>query len=217
MKPPIRLVVADDHELIRQGLHTMLRKNPDITIVGEAANGLELVEKVRLLNPDVVITDIQMPVMDGIEATRQLKNEAPDRPIIALTMFNEEALIIDMLEARANGYLLKNASSEELTDAVVSVYEGESYFCQSTSATLARLIGTSRIDIKLRPKVNFSPTEIRIMQWICEERQNKDIALSLNMSVRTVEGYRERIFEKTGAKNIAGIAIYAVRHGYYGL
>ncbi|MCW3074601.1 MAG: two component transcriptional regulator, LuxR family [Flaviaesturariibacter sp.] len=209
-------MIADDHELIRQGFHLLLRNQEELKIVGEAQNGKELLEKIREAEPDVVITDIQMPLMDGIEATRKIKAEHPHIGVIALTMFNEDHLIIDMLEAGAQGYLLKNTNKHELSEAVHAVYHGGTFFCAATTSRLACLIGMSKFNpyrAKTRPK--FSEKEILIMQMICGEKQNTDIAKELNMSVRTVEGYRERIFEKSEAKNIAGIAVFAIKHGYY--
>jgi DNA-binding NarL/FixJ family response regulator len=215
---PIRVVIADDHELLRQGLQAMLRKHSAVTIVGQARNGSELLHLVSELLPDVVITDIQMPVMDGIEATRRIKARWPNIGVIALTMFNEESLVLEMVEANANGYLLKNASGKEIVNAICNVHAGNSYFCSATSARLVSLATSRRTEpSREKTKPAFSPKELRIMHLICEEWQNKEIAADLNMSVRTIESHRERIFEKTGAKNIAGLAIYAVRHGYFSL
>ncbi|MCW3074256.1 MAG: two component transcriptional regulator, LuxR family [Flaviaesturariibacter sp.] len=212
----IKIIIADDHELIRQGFHVLLRKQEQIQIAGEAQDGKELLQKVRDLEPDIVITDIMMPLMDGIEATRQIKQEYPHIGVIALTMFNEDHLVIDMLEAGAQGYLLKNTNKNELAEAVHAVYHGGTYFCAATTAKLACLIGMSKFNpYRTKPRTQFTEKETLIMQLICQEKLNTDIAKELNMSVRTVEGYRERVFEKTGAKNIAGIAVFAIKHGYY--
>jgi DNA-binding NarL/FixJ family response regulator len=216
MEQPIRVVIADDHELLRSGFHVLLRKQTEIEIVGEAENGSDLLEKIKEKQPDVVITDIQMPGMDGIAATRQITSLYPQIGVIALTMFNEDNLIIDMLEAGAKGYLLKNTNKAELIDAVKAIYNGGTYFCTSTSGKLAKLIGRSKFDpYRNSPKLKLSEREIEIMQLICQELQNKEIAERLNISVRTVEGIREKLLEKINAKNIAGVAIYAIKHGYY--
>jgi DNA-binding NarL/FixJ family response regulator len=213
---PLRLVLADDHELFRDGLQVMLRKQPTIETIGEAANGVELLYLVRTLHPDVVITDIKMPQMDGIEATRQLVKEYPELPVIALSMFDEENLIVDMLEAGARGYLLKNASKQEIVAAIETVVDGEVYYCGTTSRKLAKLIAQSKFDPrKKNNEPEFSARELEIIRMICEELSNKEIAAQLSLSVRTVEGHRERIQEKMNVRNMAGIVVYAIKHHLY--
>ena len=213
---PIRILLADDHEIFRDGFKVMLKKQNEIQLIGEAANGQELVQVTRELQPDVVITDIKMPFMDGIEATRILSKEFPDMGIIAFSMFDEESLIVDMLEAGARGYLLKNAHKQEVIDAIKMVYEHHTYYCSSTSAKLASLIARSTFDPYKRHKpVDFSEKEKAVMCMVCEEKTNKEIADVLHLSTRTIEGYRDRIQEKIKAKNSAGIVVYAIRHRIY--
>lgn len=213
---PLRLVLADDHELFRDGFQVMLKKQPNIELVGEAANGVELLYLVRTLHPDVVITDIKMPQMDGIEATRQLVKEFPQLPVIALSMFDEENLIVDMLEAGARGYLLKNASKKEIVAAIDTVVDGEVFYCGNTSGKLAKLIAHSQFDPRKKNKEpEFSLRELEIIRMVCEERSNKEIASQLSLSVRTVEGHRERIQEKMNVRNMAGIVVYAIKHHLY--
>jgi DNA-binding NarL/FixJ family response regulator len=214
----IKIIIADDHELLRKGFRSMLEMDAELEVIGEASNGEELLSLVAQQAPDIVITDIQMPVMDGIEAARQLKKSFPDVGVIALTMFNDDKVIVDMLEASARGYLLKNASRTELTDAIRMVHRGGSYFCTSTSAALAGLIASNKTGLYTAPGKNaFTKKEVQIMRMICEELQNVQIAKKMSLGVRTVESYRERIFEKTGARNIAGVVIYAIRNGVYKL
>lgn len=213
---PLRLVLADDHELFRDGFRVMLKKQPRIQLVGEAANGQELLQQVALHLPDVVITDIKMPQMDGITAARQLREDFPDIPVIAISMFDEENLIVDMLEAGAKGYLLKNASKQEIIEAIEAVVAGELYYCAHTSRKLAKLIAGSKLQPgKKEPKPEFSEREVSIIRHVCEELSNKEIAHQLQLSVRTVEGHRERIQEKMGVRNMAGIVVYAIRHKLY--
>ncbi|HEX6332848.1 MAG TPA: response regulator transcription factor [Flavisolibacter sp.] len=216
MYSKIRVIIADDHEMLRKGFHVLLRKQTDIEIIGEAADGRELLQKVRELEPDVVITDIQMPVMDGIEATRQLVKEYPYIGVLALTMFNEDHLIVSMLEAGARGYLLKNTNQFELAEAIKAIHNGGTYFCMTTSEKLKQMISNSQYNpARHHSRPQFTEKEIQVMELICEEYQNKEIADKMHLSVRTVENYRERIFEKTGAKTIAGITIYAIKNGYF--
>lgn len=213
---PIRLVIADDHEIYRDGLKIMLRKQPDIEVIGEASNGKELIELTHKLEPDMVLTDIVMPIMDGIDATRQLTQSHPTVNIIALSMFDQDNLIIDMLEAGAKGYLLKNADKSEITEAIKSVFKNIPYYCRSTSVKLARMIGQSKFNpYKKIDKPSFSEKEIKIIQFICQEFTNKEIGKELFLSDRTVEGYRVKILGKMNVKSTAGIVIYAIKNGIY--
>jgi DNA-binding NarL/FixJ family response regulator len=213
---PIRLILADDHEIFRDGFKVMIRKQPAFELIGEAANGEELIQQVKQLRPDVVITDIKMPKLDGIEATRQLTKEFPAIGIIALSMFDEENLIVDMLEAGAKGYLLKNAHKDEIIDAIRTVAADQTYYCGSTSVKLAQLIAKSNFNPHrktLRPEL--SDKEIEVIRCICQQMSNKEIANKLNLSVRTIEGYRDKIQEKIKVKNMAGIVVYAIKNNIY--
>jgi DNA-binding NarL/FixJ family response regulator len=216
MYAPIRIIIADDHEIFRDGFKVMLKKQTEVEVIGEAENGRELLELAKTHQPDVVITDVKMPLMDGIEATKQIKKELPHIEVIALTMFDEENLVIDMLEAGAKGYLLKNTNKAEVVQAVKAVYRQETYYCNSTSNKLAQMIAKSRFNpYKSIPKPAFNEKEIEIIRLICKELSNKEIASELGLSTRTIEGYREKILEKIDAKNIAGLVIYAIRNNIY--
>ena len=209
----IDIILADDHEIFRDGFSVMLNKFPEVKLVGEAADGEELVKLVRSLKPEVVVTDIKMPKMDGIEATKQLKKEFPHIGIIALSMFDEEDLIVDMLEAGAKGYLLKNAHKDEIISAVKSVHRDEPYYCRETTHKLAQMIAKSTFNpYKKIVKPEFSDKEVAIIKLICDECSNKEIGDQLSLSKRTVEGYRERILEKINAKNSVGIVVYAIKN-----
>jgi DNA-binding NarL/FixJ family response regulator len=214
---PIRLILADDHEIFRDGFKAMLKKQPLVELVGEASNGEELVELSRRLKPDIIVTDIKMPKMDGTEATRILSKELPSTGIIALSMIDEENLIVDMLEAGAKGYLLKNAHKDEIMEAIKSVSKDQIYYCAETSGKLAQMIARSNsIHPARKPKKpEFSQKEIAVIQCLCQEMSNKQIAETLDLSIRTIEGYRGTIQEKIGAKNSAGIVIYAIRNKIY--
>ena len=213
---PIRIVLADDHDIYREGFDTLLKKQTDIIQVGEAANGAELVALTGRLLPDVVLTDIHMPVMDGIEATRRIAKAHPHIHILALTMHDDEDYIIKMLESSARGYLQKNAHKSEVFEAIRSVYRNETYYCKHTTAKLAHMIGRSHFDpSKHLQKIHFTPREHEIIQLVCKEYSNKDMAEKLNLSTRTVEGYRDKIQEKMKVKNTAGIVVYAIRNGLF--
>lgn len=215
---PINIILADDHEIFRDGFRVMLSKIPAINLMAEAPNGEELIKLARKLHPDVIVTDIKMPVIDGIKATKQLVTEFPSIGIIALSMFDEEDLVIDMLEAGAKGYLLKNAQKDEIINAIKSVYKDETYYCSNTSKKLTYLIANSSYNpYKKIAKAVFSDKEILVIQMICQENSNKEIANKLSLSKRTIEGYREKILEKIKAKNTAGIVVYAIKNKLYNI
>jgi DNA-binding NarL/FixJ family response regulator len=212
----IKVIIADDHEIFRDGLKLMLQKQPDIELLAEAEDGKELIEKTELLKPDVVITDVKMPRMDGASATRYLTEHHPDIGIIALTMFDEEEQIIEMLESGAKGYLLKNADKNEIKEAIQSVYEQTPYYCKHTSHRLAQLVAKSKFNpYRHKAKLEFADREKEIITYICEGITNKEIAEKIFLSVRTVEGLRMKIMEKMDVKNTAGIIIYAIKNGHY--
>jgi DNA-binding NarL/FixJ family response regulator len=215
MCEPIKIIIADDHEIFRKGFHVLLRKNQEIKIVADAGEGKDLIEKVKKHDPDVVITDIQMPEMDGVEAARKITSLNPSIGIIALTMFNDDNLIVDMLEAGAKGYLLKNTDRKELITAINAVHNGENYFCNATSQKMARLIALSRLKPSFRTIPQFSKNEIEIIKLMCQEYTSKQIGAFLGYTTRTVENYREKIQEKIGAKNAIGVVIYAIKHQIY--
>lgn len=209
----IKIVFADDHEIFRDGFRLMLTRKPEIILLAEAENGRELVQVTRQFQPDVVITDIKMPVMDGIEATRIITGEFPGIGIIGLSMFDEDDLIVDMLEAGAKGYLLKNAGKDQISEAIKAVSDGDPYYCRTTSNKLTQMIAKSRFNpYKKTVKVEFSEREREIIELIAREFSNKEIAEKLFLSIRTVEGHRLKIMEKTGVKNTVGLVVYAIKN-----
>ena len=209
----ISIYLADDYPLFRTGLSLLLEQESGFKIAGEASNGKMLLDLMRQAPADVVITDIEMPEMNGIEATIALKAEFPNVPVIALTIFNEDHLIIDMLEAGASGYILKNVESAELASAIRTVVRGGNHYCSQTSIRQSKLIAHSSFYKK--PSIPLSDKELEIIRLICQQYASKQIADKTNLSHRTVEKYRDRIMEKTGAENVVGIVIYAIRHGIY--
>lgn len=213
---PVNVLIADDHELYREGFRVMLKKNIDFFLMGEAENGQELVKLAGVLRPDIIITDIKMPVMDGIEATRILKTSYPQIGVIAISMFDDENLIVDMMEAGARGYLLKNAHKNEIFDAIRTVHEDKTYYCHHTSAKLAKMLASSKFNpYKKAKKAEFTEKEMEVIQLICQELSNKEIASKMFLSTRTIEGYRQDIQDKMDVKNVAGIVIYAIKHGLF--
>ncbi len=213
---PVKIILADDHEIFRDGFHSLLKNQTGIMLLAEAANGQQLVTLTEKHLPDVVLTDIKMPLMDGIEATRIITAKYPQVAIIALSMFNDDKLIIDMLEAGAKGYLLKNAHKTEIIDAINTVSQHKPYYCSATGIKLAQLIANSRFNPNNpSPKNKFTGKEKEIICLICQQFSNKEISAALHLSIRTIEGYRERILQKTNARNTAGIVIYAIKYNIY--
>lgn len=210
----IKLVIADDHEIFRDGFKLMLSKFPEIILVGEAGNGRELLELIEKENPDVILTDIKMPVMDGIEAAKKIVELYPDKGIIGLSMYDDDELIIEMLEAGAKGYLIKNAGKDQIIEAIKTVYNDEPYYCRTTSSKLTQMIAKSRFNpYKKTEKAEFSEREKEIIACICDEMTNKEIGDKLFISVRTVEGHRLKILEKMNVKNTVGLVVYAIKNG----
>ncbi len=210
----IRLLIADDHEIFRDGLVLMLSKQPHLILEGQAEDGQELIDMVKKKPPDIVLTDIKMPRMDGIEATRYIRTWFPQVNIIALSMFDEENLIVDMLEAGAKGYLLKNADKQEILEAIENVYQSRVFYCQHTSAKLATMIVKSKFNpYRKTESIEFTDREKDIVKLICLQFTAQEIADKLFLSKRTVEGYRTRILEKMNVKNTAGVVIFALKHG----
>lgn len=214
----IRIGIADDHAIFREGFKVLLKNQQEVEMVCEAENGKELLILAEQEQPDVVIVDIKMPVMDGIETCRQIRKRFPDMKVIALSMFNDDNLIVDMLEAGARGYLLKNTNKAELLQATRTVYKGSTYYCNATSIKLTKMIAESKFNpYRNHPVKKFTTREIDIIQLICDQQTNKEIAYNLGLSIRTVESHREKIQEKTGAKNMIGVVVYAIKHGIYEL
>lgn len=211
MKQPIRLVAADDHEIFLDGLALMLSRQEDIVLAGQAADGRELLEVAAREQPDVILTDIKMPRMDGIAATRELMRINPAFRIIALSMFDEEDQIVEMLEAGAKGYLLKNADKQEILAAIEQVYGDGIYYCRTTSAKLAGMIAKSKFNPHRQP-VTFNERETEIIQLICQQMTAQQIGERIFLSKRTVEGYRTRILEKMNVRNTAGVVMFALKH-----
>ncbi len=217
MTTTIRLVIADDHEIFRDGLSLMLSKQDSVILSGQAKDGEELLQLVEEVRPDLVLTDIKMPRLDGIAATRILLQRYPDLKIIALSMYEEEDLIVEMLEAGARGYLLKNADKKEIMEAVLTVSGGNIFYCKHTTAHLVSLIVKSKFDVRKKAYESvFTDREKEIIRLICRQHTAQEIGQRLYLSKRTVEGYRTRILDKMDVKNTAGVVIFALKHHLIG-
>jgi len=211
----IRVLIADDHALLREGFQNMLRRYEEIHFVGEAENGKELIALAKELQPDIIFTDINMPLVDGIEATRVIIAQCPDTGIIALTNFDDDHLIIDMLEAGAKGYLVKTATKEEIVEAVHTVYDHGSYYCRQTSSKLMKMIAGSKFNPYKIARAEFNDREKEVIKMVCQEYSNKEMASLMNLSIRTIEGYREKIQQKMNVHSTAGLVVYAIKRGLF--
>ena len=211
----IRIAIADDHELLRQGVQQLITRIEGFELVGDASNGEDLVRLVRLSVPDVVLVDVKMPKLNGIEATRIINSEFPQIGIVGLSSFDEDDLILEMVKAGARGYLLKNTTSKELSEAMFAVHQGETYYCPEINYKLARLVaGGSQAGDHARQSL-FTVRELQVIELICEEFSSKQIAAQLQLRTRTVERYRDTIMEKMEVRNSAGLVKYALQFGLY--
>lgn len=208
------MLIADDQRVFRVGLATLIQEMKGIELLDEAANGAILVEKALLLQPDVIITDIKMPILDGVSATKELIRQIPGSKVIALSAYVKDELILQMLESGAIGYLVKTADAEEIKEAIETVNQHKPYFCKEITQRLTEIVARN---YKLPEKAvtTFTDRELEIICFICKEFTSKEIANQLHLSKRTVEGHRTRILEKVGAKSIAGIITYAIDAGIY--
>ncbi|GAC1438939.1 MAG: response regulator transcription factor [Sediminibacterium sp.] len=209
----IKVLIADDHSVFREGLKKILTPMKQIQLVGEAVNGLELISAAIRLVPDVVLVDISMPVMDGITATKELRRRVPRCKIIALTVFEQENRICEMLNAGACGYLSKTVDRLDIKHAIMTVYEDRSFFSKGIPEQFTQKYALGEID----PPVFFTKREKEIIRLICNEKKNQEIAATLFLSKRTVEGHRTRIMHKMGVKSMSGLIRYAFDKGLNGL
>lgn len=207
----IKVVIADDHEMVRSGIRKMISKCPHIEFLGEARNGREAIDMVAEYSPDIIISDIIMPVMTGIEAVRELRQINPDIRIIMLSAMEEYAYIEDAISAGANAYLSKIVSSKELIEAIDRVYQGERVF----SSSILKIIEDKYrgYDIEKDEIVSLSKREQEVLDQIALGKTNQEVADELFISKRTVEVHRKNIMQKLGIKNAAELMKYAlVKH-----
>jgi DNA-binding NarL/FixJ family response regulator len=211
----INLAIADDHKIFRNGLKATLEDCADFKLIVEASNGKELIGQLAAHKPDVILMDIKMPEMDGMQTTSYIHQHFKDIKILALSMHNEDKYIVDMMKAGASGYLLKNAEPEEIIEAILTVFNKGFYFNEHLSVTLIKqLVGPSNYtDNSGQQQVDLNDREIEVLKLVCQENSNQEIADKIFLSVRTVEGYRARLFEKTGSKNLVGLVIFAIKKG----
>jgi len=210
----IRVAIADDHQLIRDGLISILDPK-EYEIVGEADNGINIIELVKQTNPDIVLMDIQMPKMDGIEATKIIIDKFPSIDIIALTMHSQDSYITEMMDAGASGYLLKTAMKNEILEAINSARQNKQYYCKTTTTTITKIIKRKNKNSRTKLSYDLSETDIKIIKLICDEYNSEEIGRLLFLSKRTIDGTRLRIQLKINVSSTAGIVKFALENGIY--
>jgi two-component system response regulator DegU len=210
----IKLVIADDYNLFRKGMTAMLNQIGDFELIGEAANGKELLDLLARVTPDIALLDLQMPVMDGVETTEHIQSQFPHVKVIIVSMHEEDRFIIHLLEKGVNGYLLKDSEPGEVENAIRRVMSDGFYYSDFVSKALHRKVITRATPPAplFNSKVQISPREMEVLQLLCEGLSTLEISEKLFVSPRTVEGHRLRLLEKTGTKNTAGLVAYAFKN-----
>ena len=209
----IKVAIADDHHLFRTGVRTSLSSRKDIHIVAEAENGMQLLNLLKHIKPDVVLLDIQMPIMDGLTTLPEVKKLYPNVKVIMLSMHNDHSMITKMMEIGANSYLTKESDADVIYQAIRTCYEDEFFFNDLTNKAMLTGLRTKREPVQEANEVVLTDKERRILKLMCEEKSTREIADLVEISPRTVEAIRDKLKTKTGAKSMAGLVMYAVKAG----
>jgi DNA-binding NarL/FixJ family response regulator len=207
-----RLLFADDHEIVRRGLESLVGERPDWTVVGEASDGRQAVQLSAKLKPDIVILDFAMPVLNGVETTRQILAANPATRVLILSMHESEQIVREVLEAGAQGYLLKSDAGRDLVRAIEALLDNKTYFTSSVARMLLDGYLTAAKGDTGAGGSRLSPREREIVQMLAEGRSNKEIATALGISVNTVETHRSNVMQKMGFRSITELVRFAVRN-----
>ena len=209
----IRIILADDHKITRQGLRSLIDENNDMEVIAEAENGRDAVELTKQLRPDIVIMDVSMPDLNGVEATRQIIQDNPQMRIIALSMHSDTLFVSEMLKSGASGYLLKDCAFEELEQAIRTVNESKAYLSPSISGIIVEDYLHRLSKAELSSTEVLTDREREVLQLIAEGQSTKQIALKLHISAKTVETHRRQIMNKLDMHTVAELTKYAIRKG----
>jgi len=210
----IRILLADNHGILRQGIQALIEKHSDMEVVGQANNGLTAVEMTRKLRPDVVLMDVTMPELNGIEATRRIRKELPEVKVLALSIHARREFVLDMINAGISGYLLKECVLDDLIQAINTVVAGQSYLSpRITRIVLEGIAESNAFAMRDRHCEALTPRDRQVLQLLTEGKSAKQIASQLALSVKTVEANRRQIMEKTDSNNLADLTKYAIRQG----
>lgn len=212
---PISVLLADDHTVVRQGLRSLLAAETDITVVGEAENGRQAVQMAKTLTPDVIVMDIAMPHLSGLEATRQIMRDNPSAKVLILSSYGDDEYVHQLTDAGACGYLIKQTAANDLIKAIHEAYKGNAFFSPAISK---RLLDYYRgAYVKGRPlrrrSEQLTSRELEVLQLVAEGNGNKQIAAALCLSIKTVEKHRQQLMNKLHIHEIAGLTRYAIAHG----
>lgn len=212
---PIKVIITDDHALFRTGVKSSLSGRRDIQMIGEAENGMQLLNLLKHVKPDVILLDISMPIMDGITTLPEIKKIDPNIKVIMLTMHNDHSMITRMMEIGANSYLTKDSDSETIYQAIKTCFEDEYFFNDLTNKALLKDLRSKREPEPqvIATEIHLNEKEVSILKLMCEEKSTREIAEIVELSPRTVEAIRDKLKSKTGAKSLAGLIMYAVKAG----
>lgn len=208
----IKVAIADDHTLFRAGVKTALSVKKDVELIAEADNGMQLLNLLKHVEPDVILLDIQMPIMDGIQTLPEIRKLYPHVKVIILSMHNDHSMISKLMEIGANSYLTKNSDSETIYQAIKTCYEQEFFFNELTNKALLSGLRTKRNDGNGFQDAMLTEKELTVLKLMCEERTTKEIADIVEISPRTVEAIRDKLKTKTGSKSMAGLVMYAIKN-----
>lgn len=216
MLPPIKVAIADDHKIFRSGVINSLTPYGNVNVVFEAEDGEHLLQIIGQDVPDVILMDLKMPKMDGIQATIKVKQLYPDVKVIILTMYEDDNFIVHLVENGANAYLLKNSEPEEIYEAICTTFDKGFYFNENVNlALLKKVLHKNKQQFKpaFSEKVQLTEREMEVLQLICNELTTQEISEQIYLSPRTVEGLRQKLLEKMNVKNTVGLVVYAFRNG----
>lgn len=217
MSPPIRVLVADDHSVVRQGIRHVLEGAEEFTIVAEAENGNEVAELVAQSQPDVVVLDISMPGLSGIEVTAVLRKRFPKCRVLILSMYDNQEYVLEAVRSGAHGYLLKDTAADDLATAIRSIHSGEAFYSPPIAAKLAAAVKGDFSDKDDTGELaSLTTREREVLRGIARGLTNKDIATQLGISPRTVETHRESLMRKLGIRHVAGLTKLALETGLVG-
>ena len=208
----VKILIVDDHEIMREGLCSLINNEPDMEVIGQAQDGREAVRLTNQLRPDVIVMDVNMPGMDGIDAARRIVNDIPDIKIIALTMYPKKSFVMEMLNAGASGYILKDDAFAELVKAIKTVMAGQTYLCPKSASVLVDNY-VRKHPLNASASVLLTNRQREVLKLLAEGKPTKEIALILKLSPKTVDACRRRVMEKLNVKNIAELVKYAIREG----
>jgi len=211
----INVLLADDHTVVRQGLRMLIEGEPDIAVVGEADNGLQTVQMARKLRPDVVVLDVAMPHLNGLEVTRRITRDLPDTRVLVLSSYSDEEYVQQLTEQGASGYLVKQTAGNELIKAIREAHKGNAFFSPSISKRFLDQCrdAFSRKERLAKKTGRLTSREAEVLQLIAEGRANKQIASELGISIKTVEKHRQQVMNKLGIHDVAGLTRHAIAKG----